>query len=285
LIVHFKLDGGDTNNFILTSDGAAKSIPITVTCPAPQVVECGSSFVYPPVSVDTCRSVTAEYDPAEDELVLGLNTVTVTVTDEAGDTGTCSFVVDVVDTTPPVQPTLADVTGSCGSGATPTAPTTTDACDGIVTGTTMTEFPITQIGTNLVTWSFTDSKGNVTTATQRVIISGYTFVGFHAPINGVGGSCSSIVKEINMGSTVPIKFDFKCGSTFITSGPKPIVKVQRFSNSCGFLSEPISLPAEYNNDWHINWNTSGWWGASKGIYKIIVVLPDGSSHFVFVKVK
>ncbi|WP_242132459.1 HYR domain-containing protein, partial [Aestuariivivens marinum] len=47
---------------------------------------------------------------------------------------TCSFTVTVNDNEDPVTPSLADVTGECS--ATATAPTTTDACAGTITGTT-----------------------------------------------------------------------------------------------------------------------------------------------------
>jgi hypothetical protein len=284
LIVHFTLEGGTLDNFIFTSDGAAESLPIAVTCPPLQVVECGSTYVYPDVSVNSCRDFELDYVPSEDQLHPGLNTVTVTATatDGSGDSGSCTFVVNVVDTTAPAIPTLPDITASCGTPVTPTPPTTTDRCEGLITGTTTTPFPITQPGTTVVTWTFTDSQGNSVTANQKVIIGGYSFVGFYSPIGAVGGSCSQIAKDINRGSTVPIKFDFKCGSSFITSGPKPVVKIQRFSNSCQLLSQPVSIEAEYQNDWHINWDTGGW---DKGIYKIIAVLPDGTSHFVFVKLK
>lgn len=77
---------------------------------------------------------------------------------------------EVFDTTKPVTPTLSDVRFECS--ATPTAPTTTDACDNnTITGTTTTTFPITTIGTTVVTWTFTDASGNSTTANQNVIVT------------------------------------------------------------------------------------------------------------------
>jgi hypothetical protein len=280
LIIHFTLNEPNLDNFIVTSDGVAKSNPITVTCPAPMTVQCGSQFVYPAVEVNTCREVTLTYEPSESELHPGMNLITVTATDDLGDSGSCTFVVNVVDSAPPVVPVLADVIRSCGSAVTLTAPIATDGCSGNITGTTSTTFPITQAGTTIVQWTFTDSKGNSATASQKVIIQGYEFVGFYAPIGTVGGTCSSPVKDINVGSKTPIKFDFKCGASSIITGTPPVVKIQRWSNSCGLLSEPISISAEYQNDWHINWDSTGW---QKGIYKVIAVLPDGTSYFVFVR--
>ena len=49
-----------------------------------------------------------------------------------------------------------------------------------------------------------------------------------------------------------------------------------------FVSEPISVSAVYLNDWHYNWDTSPW---AKGIYKVIVILPDGTTKYAFVRLK
>lgn len=68
----------------------------------------------------------------------------------------------------PVGP-LADLTDPC-SVAEPTAPTTTNDCDVVVTGTTTTVFPVTTVGTTVVTWTFDDGEGNTATQTQNVII-------------------------------------------------------------------------------------------------------------------
>ncbi|WP_281337143.1 M14 family zinc carboxypeptidase [Flavobacterium eburneipallidum] len=98
--------------------------------------------------------------------------VTLTVTDADGQTSTCTANVTINDVTPPVTPTLANVTAQCS--VTPTAPTTTDTCAGTITGTTSTTFPITTQGTTIVTWSFNDGNGNTTTADQNIIIDNTT---------------------------------------------------------------------------------------------------------------
>ena len=96
--------------------------------------------------------------------------VTWSFNDGNGQTVTANQTVIIDDTTPPVVPTLANVTGQCS--ATPTAPTTTDNCAGTITGTTTTVFPITTQGTTVVTWSFNDGNGQTVTANQTVIILG-----------------------------------------------------------------------------------------------------------------
>ena len=75
---------------------------------------------------------------------------------------------------------LPDLTGEC-SVAAPVAPTTTNDCGDVVTGTTVTSFPITTQGTTVVTWNFDDGQGNTATQTQNVIVDDVT-----PPVPGYG---------------------------------------------------------------------------------------------------
>jgi len=174
---------------------------------------------------------------------------------------------------------ISDCTGAT---ATPPTPTTTDNCKGIVSGTTTTPFPITTLGTNVVTWTFADGNGNVTTANQKVIVNGLTFSGFYSPVGGTGGTCASPLLTAKQGSNVPTKFDFGCGTTTITTGTAPIVTIQSYSASCNPGDVLVVHNAEYQNDWHYNWDTAI---VPRGTYKITVQLPDGTSQFYFVKLK
>lgn len=74
----------------------------------------------------------------------------------------------VEDTAAPMVPVLPTVSGSCG--VTVSAPTTIDACAGVISGTTSDPLTYTQQGTFTVTWSFDDGNGNVSTATQSVVV-------------------------------------------------------------------------------------------------------------------
>jgi hypothetical protein len=360
LLIPFTLDTSNLDNLIFAVDGVAKTIPFSLTCPSDLAFSCGDPVKYPPVQVSGgCGTLTGNWSPPETySFPVGVTPVTVTATDEGGDTTSCSFTVTITDVTKPVQPTLADVmVGECsgtpptptttdkchgtitgttttvfpitaqgttvvtwrfddgngnvttadqnvivkditppvkpvlpdltfascnGAQVTPPKPTTTDNCKGIVTGTTTTPFPITTLGTTVVTWTFDDGNGNVTKANQNVTVTGLTFAGFYSPISGVNGTCSAPLRTINQGSNIPIKFDMLCGTSYVTTGPPPIVKIQQW-DKCAIVNEPISVSAVYQNDWHYNWDTSGW---AKGIYKIIVELPDGSpSQYVFLRLK
>ena len=69
--------------------------------------------------------------------------------------------------------TLADVNSEC-SASMPTAPTATNDCGGSVTGVPDVSFPISAQGTTVVTWTYDDGAGNITTQTQNVIVADIT---------------------------------------------------------------------------------------------------------------
>ena len=255
--------------------------PVVPPLPDVNVGQCSGTPPIP-VAMDSCagpiKGTTKTPFPITQQ---GTTVVTWSFDDGHGNVSTGTQNVIVKDTIPPVKPNLTDLVFGCSVPAFVTPPTTTDACVGTVTGTTTTTFPITTLGTNLVTWRFDDGHGNVTTATQKVIVTGLTFQGFYSPIGGTGGTCSAAFTTQNQGSILPIKFDVLCGNTVITSGAPPMVQIQQWVN-CAAVGQPINVNAVYQNNWHYNWDTST---ASKGVYKVIITLPDGTSATVFVKLK
>ena len=285
LLIPFTLGTTNIENLIIAADTMAKSTPFVITCPSDVTFNCGEAVKFPAAEVTGgCGEVTGTWSPEEDyAFPVGTTPVTVTVTDGNGDTATCSFNVTITDTQKPLTPTLPSLTYSLCSGGpiNPPAPTTTDLCAGTITGTTTNVFPITTAGTTVVTWRFDDGHGNVTTASQNVIVSGLAFSGFYAPVSGNGGTCDLPLRSIRQGSNIPLKFDMLCGTSAVTTGQPPVVKIQLWAN-CAFVNEPVSVNAVYQNDWHYNWDTTGW---AKGVYKVIVVLPDGFSQFVFVRLR
>ena len=92
------------------------------------------------------------------------------------------------DITAPAVPTLADVTGECS--ATATTATTTDNCSGTITGTTTDALTYTTQGTHVIHWSFDDGNGNISTATQNVVIADITAPAVPA-LADVTGECSA----------------------------------------------------------------------------------------------
>jgi len=348
------------SNLYFVADGESKSLPIELICPTNIVATCGQVVTYPPASYAACGDVSVNYNPPDNVVFpYGVTPVTITITDQFGNTTNCTFTVTVNDSTPPVVPTLTNITAQCsaqvptpttidicgnvtnvivgtttdptsyntqgtyvvhwkfddghgnvstatqtvivqdtippvkpnlpdltynacsGSFPTPPTPQTTDNCAGAVYGTTTTQFPITNFGSNVVTWTFTDGNGNTTVATQNVTVAGLSFLGFYSPISGTGGTCSSTLRTINQGSVIPIKFDLQCGSTLLTSGTPPVVLIQAYKG-CTPGAQLVNANATYQNVWHFNWDTTGW---SKGVYKVTVILPDGTTQIVFVTLK
>jgi hypothetical protein len=77
------------------------------------------------------------------------------------------------------------------------APTATDNCKGIITGTTATLLPITAQGTTIVTWTYNDYNGNTSTQTQNVVltappISGGTLLGYVSDLYTVADAKDNI---------------------------------------------------------------------------------------------
>lgn len=82
------------------------------------------------------------------------------------------YVLSCSPTAPvPITPILEDIVAECEvSENDVTPPTAIDNCNGTVMITHNVTFPITQQGTTVITWTFTNTNGNITTQTQNVII-------------------------------------------------------------------------------------------------------------------
>jgi hypothetical protein len=280
-IVHWRFNDGNgntstANQTVIVKDTMPPATPVLSTITG----QC-SATVTPPTTTDTVAgTITGTTTDPLTYATQGTFTVHWTFSDGNGNSTTANQTVMVKDTVPPVAPVLPTITANCSGPAVLTAPTTTDNCAGTVTGTTTDPLAYSSTGTNIVHWTFSDGHGNTNTANQTVIVTGITFQGFYSPIGAVSNACTSPV-IINQGSVSPIKFDILCGSAYITGGQPPVVKIQLWNN-CSFVSEPVSVNAVYQNNWHYNWDTTNW---AKGIYKVIVIMPDSTQRYVFVKLK
>jgi surface protein len=105
---------------------------------------------------------------------------------------------------------LPDLTDECEI-TNPTAPTATDDCKGLITGVANVTFPYTTQGTTVVTWTFDDSNGNITTQNQNIILNDTTDPTITCvadiSVNNDPGSCSAIV------TWAPITGNDNCAST------------------------------------------------------------------------
>jgi hypothetical protein len=133
-----------------------------------------------------------------DNFPLGVTTVTITATDDAGNTGTGSFTVTVVDTTKPVVAAHARVTAE----ATSTAGITVTYAPGIATDTVSATPVITYsklsgtvfpIGVTTVTIMATDDAGNTGTGSFTVTVNGSN-VDKKAPVVAITSPTAGTVK-------------------------------------------------------------------------------------------
>jgi hypothetical protein len=137
-------------------------------------------------------------------------TRTYSVTDNAGNSINVVQLITAIDNINPVTPTLLPVTGECS--ATAAAPTTTDNCAGIITGTTSDPLTYNTQGTHVITWSFDDGNSQVVTVNQNVVINDVTApVLNNMPANILVNNCSQVVNWVE-----PTATD-NCGTPILVS--------------------------------------------------------------------
>jgi hypothetical protein len=278
------------------SDGHSTNCTFTVTvtdtiAPVPPVLptltgEASVTVPPPPTTTDNCGgTVTASTTDPLTYTNQGTFIVRWNFDDGHGNTNTANQTVIVDDVTPPVAPTIPDAIGECGAPVTVTAPTAIDAVAGSIIGTTSSPLTYTEIGTNVIVWTFNDGNGNTSTATQKVVVVGLTFHGFYPPINGTGGNCSSPLRTATTGNNLPIKFDVTCDGMTVLSGT-PTMSIERSiqpSQPCGSLTTIGGGNfALVGSVWHFNWDTSS---LTKGVYKLTATLQDGTKQTVWIRLK
>jgi hypothetical protein len=159
----------------------------------------------------TCSS------PSGDTFPLGSSTVTCSATDAAGNTGTASFTITVVDTTPPTVTVPADITTDPTSlgGAVVTygGESGSDLVDGPVSVSCVPPSgSLFGFGPTTVTCSATDAAGNTGSGTFTVTVNDLTFRGFYQPVD------MAALNTVKGGSTVPVKWElFGAGGLEFTS--------------------------------------------------------------------
>ena len=156
-----------TNVNVTGSDSTPPVVP-TIT---DETFECSGTPITPTTIDGGCTTLISGTTTTIFPITtIGTTVVNWTFEDSCGNITTANQNVIIQDTSAPVTPTIADETFECSG--TPTTPTTTDACDpATINGTTTTTFPITTLGTTVVTWTFTDASGNSTTVDQNVIVT------------------------------------------------------------------------------------------------------------------
>ncbi|MCF8464392.1 MAG: HYR domain-containing protein [Flavobacteriales bacterium] len=169
---------GNTNTCTFTISVEDNEAPV-LTCPNDTLISCDATVAYAlPVATDNCNPspVPVQTSPAIGfTFPAGPTSVIFTADDGNGNTGTCTFVVTVIDSTAPAiscpvnqyelfnaqcQLVLPDYT-SFGTGS--------DNCDAAPTVTQSPAITSTVTGTTTVTLSATDLSGNTSTCSFDVI--------------------------------------------------------------------------------------------------------------------
>jgi hypothetical protein len=160
--------------------------PPTATCPSNMTAiadagECGTDVTYNlPTGSDLCSNVTVTLVSglgSGANFPVGNNTETYAITDEAGNTTTCSFVITVVDDEDPViscpaDQTVATATGNCNGILQWPAPTATDNCPGVTVS--QTDGPAMgsslPVGTYTIEYTASDASGNTAVCSFTVTV-------------------------------------------------------------------------------------------------------------------
>ncbi|MEM1323740.1 MAG: hypothetical protein AAGG75_25995, partial [Bacteroidota bacterium] len=164
----------------------AQDVPINAACDEITIPDLtGESYLDNGGECDPHVTVTQvpEAGTAAATTAGGTTDVVVTFTDASGNAATCTVTLTAIDVTAPVFDctTLTQVdfttnpSSTCTNDMDVAPPVATDACDGAVTavGTRDDNAAIDapwELGTTVITWTFTDAAGNETECTQDVVV-------------------------------------------------------------------------------------------------------------------
>jgi len=141
------------------------------------IANCSVTSLIPPLVSDNCADPVQITNNASLPITTqGTTIVTWIYNDGNGNFNFQNQNVIIADTTPPVpdSATLPDVVAEC-SVSSLTAPTATEAScangDVTINGTTTQTLPITTSGTTVITWTYEDANGNISTQDQNIVIN------------------------------------------------------------------------------------------------------------------
>ena len=171
---------GNSANCSFDVNPSDQSIP-TIACPPTQNVFFDANCQYTlldyttlPAVSDNCGPLTVTQSPAAGTIIVVNTTVTLTVTDAAGNFSQCSFNVEPTDPIPPVVTCPADQIVSLSAFCDYTMPNMTplaSATDNCGIGSITQDIPVGTVITNttLVTITATDLEGNTDQCNFQVI--------------------------------------------------------------------------------------------------------------------
>ncbi len=231
--VVWTITDNDGNTVTCSTDVTVTDVgPTIVSCPAAitqgvDAPDCSAAVTVPALVANDCGTVTVVNDfngtsDASDVYPVGTTTVVWTVTDNDGNTATCSTDITIVDDGPsitdcPVAATGVVTPNTCNGQVTVPALVAEDC--GIVTITndqngTADASGTYPVGTTTVVWTVTDNDGNTATCSTDVTVSddGPAIIGCQptATAEVDPGTCEAMV------SISPLLVD-DCGTVVITN--------------------------------------------------------------------
>jgi len=150
------------------------------------------------------------------------------------------------------------------------------------------------IGTTTVVCTASDERGNQTNCAFRIIRAPLQFTGFLDPLCGAdtsGGSFSSPLRKVKLGSTLPVKFRAGCDGISVNQGVSSLSATRYFTPASH--GTPLAGKAHGGQtnffrldggEWHFNLDTSGT-GMTAGTWLLTATLPDGSEHSAWIQIK
>lgn len=162
--------------------GDAQVLPTLATL-ANVVAECEVASITAPTATMNCSGLvtgtTTQVFPITSQ---DTTEVVWTYTGSNGFAFTQTQLVIVADVTAPTPAgSLPIITSDCPVYSVDDIPTAADNCEGTITGTT-TDLPVTDPGSTIITWTFTDSHGNSSIQTQEIV---YTMMNDLVTFDGV----------------------------------------------------------------------------------------------------
>lgn len=151
---------------------------------------------------------------------LGVQTVTLTVTDQEGSSAQCTALVSIADNSAPVpvQSNLPMVQAECS--VTVAAPTAQDNCAGMITGSTTDPVTYSTQGTFTIHWTFTDGHGNTSNQTQEVVLDDNIPLSLLCPgtqIMVLNSNCEAALADFHEMTTITDN----CGNNSKVQTPAP----------------------------------------------------------------
>ncbi|GIZ10241.1 HYR domain-containing protein [Flavobacterium sp. UMI-01] len=187
--------------------------PTTPTLPT-ITAQC-STTITPPTTTDNCDgTITATTSDNTTFTSQGTFSVVWSFKDSANNETIVTQNVVINDTTAPL-PDITNLPDNNISGCkidSLTPPTATDNCSGTINGVPNISFPFTTLGTTVVTWTYTDAKGNSSSQMQNIIltapsISGGMLKGYLSDIYTVADATDNIAITSCPDDTNPVKID------------------------------------------------------------------------------